>query len=151
MIEVRHADPLSQEALRLIAGSEQELSALYAPEVRFAFSPEKLVFGGVRFYVAGRDGGAQACGGYGVYDGFAEMKRIFVAPELRGRRLADAVVARLETDAAAEGLPLMRLETGLASPAAIRFYERMGYAHIPAFPPYFENGSGVFMEKPLCT
>lgn len=148
-MKITRTDPMHPDALTLIAGSEAELSALYDPSVRHAFSPDQLVTGGVRFFV-GREGAEPvACGGYALYDGFAELKRIFVPKDKRGAGRADALVARLEAEAAAEGAPLMRLETGLASPEAIAFYTRLGYLRRGPFADYVENGSSVFMEKPL--
>ncbi len=43
----------------------------------------------------------------------------------------------------------MRLETGERSTEAIRAYERLGYHRCGPFGAYLENGSSVFMEKPL--
>ncbi|MFQ6547175.1 GNAT family N-acetyltransferase [Aestuariibius sp. 2305UL40-4] len=148
-MEVTRIDPLHPDALRLIAGSEAEQSALYPPHLRHAFSPQQLIDDDIRFYAACRDGAALACGGYGSYDGYAELKRIYVDPAHRGAGLADAIIDICEADAAAEGLPLMRLETGEASPAALRIYTRLGYTRCGPFGPYEENGSSVFMEKPL--
>ncbi|MFQ6553585.1 GNAT family N-acetyltransferase [Aestuariibius insulae] len=146
---VTRIDPLHPDALRLIDGSEAEQSALYPPHLRYAFSPQQLIDDDVRFYIACRGGAALACGGYGAYDSYAELKRIYVDPAHRGTGLADAIIAACEAEAAAEGLPLMRLETGEASPAALRIYTRLGYARRGPFGEYKENGSSVFMEKAL--
>ena len=148
-MEVLRRDPLHADALAMIEGSERELAALYDPSVRHAFSPDELVTGGVRFFVLYDGERPQGCGGYALYVGFAELKRIFVPKGLRSAGRADAIVARLEEGARAEGAPLMRLETGLASPEAIAFYKRMGYAPRGPFADYVENGSSVFMEKAL--
>jgi len=60
---IARTDPMHPDALTLIAGSEAELSALYDPSVRYAFSPDQLMTGGVRFFV-GREGAEPvACGG----------------------------------------------------------------------------------------
>lgn len=146
-VEARH--PLDPAALAMIAGSEAELSALYRPEVRHAFSPQQLVDAQVRFLVAFRDGEPVGCGGFAPCAGYGELKRMFVVPSARGSGVAPAVIARLEALARAEGFALMRLETGSASPAAIAFYARSGYRRIGPFGGYAENGSSVFMEKPL--
>ena len=39
------------------------------------------------------------------------------------------------------------LETGLASPEAIRLYARLGYRETGPFGTYVDNGSSVYMEK----
>lgn len=151
---IERCAPDAPEALALIAGSEAELAAIYPPEVRSAFSPERLVSAGVVFALA-RDaaGRATACGGLApladAAGGYGELKRIYTAPEARGRGAAKAVVRALEAEARALGLPLVRLETGEASPEAIALYERLGYRRRGPFGDYVENGSSVFMERPL--
>lgn len=148
-LEVAAVAVTEPDALRLIGESEAELSALYAPEHRSAFSPEQLIAARVHFVVGRADGVAVACGGLAECGGFGELKRIFVTRGARGRGHAKAVIRALEAEAAARGLPLMRLETGLASPEAIALYARLGYRERGPFGAYVENGSSVFMEKAL--
>ena len=148
-LSISRDDDLGPDALALIALSEAELASLYPPEVRYAFSPDQLRGAGVRFLV-GYDGTAPvACGGVAPLDGYGELKRIFVTLRRRGEGFADAIVGALEDEARDFGLLMMRLETGLASPAAIRFYRRLGYAETGPFGDYVDNGSSVYMEKPL--
>ena len=58
-------------------------------------------------------------------------------------------MATLEPAARAEGVTALRLETGIHSHAAIRLYERHGFARIPPFADYWDDPLSVFMEKPL--
>ena len=148
-VEIRATPVDAPEALALIGGSEAEQAALYPPEVRYAFSPQELIAAGVHFVVAWADGQPAACGGFAPLEGYGELKRMFTDPAFRGRRLAGAVLIALEQEAAARGLPLMRLETGKNSPQAIRAYARAGYTRRGPFGDYPENGSSVFMEKRL--
>ncbi|MEL6196412.1 MAG: GNAT family N-acetyltransferase [Pseudomonadota bacterium] len=141
---VDHAD-----ALAMIAGSEAELSGIYRPEHRNAFSPQELIDAGVTFLVCYHDGRPVGCGGVAPLDGYAELKRIYVADALRGRGVGARIVAALEDRARAAGFRLMCLETGLASPDALALYEKLGYRHRGAFGSYVENGSSVFMERAL--
>lgn len=148
-IELRRDDGLGPDALAMIGESEAELVAIYRPEVRYAFSPHQLREAGVVFVTAHLDGGVAGCGGMAPCDEYGELKRIFVTREARGRRVAALIIGRLEDEARARGLPLMRLETGDASPEALRAYERLGYRRRGPFGPYVENGSSIFMEKAL--
>jgi putative acetyltransferase len=152
-VELRRDDGLGPDALAMIAESEAELAAIYRPEVRHAFSPAQLIDAGVVFLTAHLDGRVVGCGGMapcpGTGGGYGELKRIFVTRAARGRRIAALIIARLEEEARARGLPLMRLETGDASPEAVRAYERLGYRRRGPFGNYAENGSSVFMEKAL--
>lgn len=148
-VELRRDDALGPDALAMIAESEAELASIYPPEVRYAFSPEQLTDAGVAFVVAYRDDVPVGCGGVAFYDGFAELKRIFVTRAARGARIAGTIVDGLEGISRESGRSIVRLETGEDSPEAIRLYERLGYARRGPFADYEENGSSVFMEKVL--
>lgn len=148
-LTIKRDDALGPDALVLIAKSEAELASIYPAEVRYAFSPDELIDAGVAFIVGYLDDAPVACGGVAFLDGYAELKRIFVDQSKRGKGLAAQIVAALEDIARTEGRPLMRLETGEASPEAIRAYEKLGYHRRGPFGAYEENGSSVFMEKAL--
>ncbi len=60
-------------------------------------------------------------------DGDAELKRMYVVPEARGRGLARRILALLEEDARAAGRTRMVLETGIHQPEAIALYTSSGY------------------------
>lgn len=66
----------------------------------------------------------------------AEIKRMYVVPEQRGKGLSRVVLAELERTAAAAGHDLLVLETGLKQPEAIGLYESSGYVPVPAFGHY---------------
>lgn len=146
---VTRINPMDPKALVLIDGSETEQAALYPPELRSAFSPEQLVAADVRFFIACDGGEPVTCGGYAHCGDFAELKRIYVAPAFRGAGWADALITTCEDHARQEGLGWMRLETGKASPAAVRLYTKLGYLPCGPFGSYRENGSSIFMEKQL--
>lgn len=146
---IQRDDALGPDALGLIAGSERELASLYAPEHRYAFSPDQLRSADTRFLVGYLGSEPATCGGIAMMNGYAELKRIFTAPGHRGKGLAAQIVTALESEALDQGVNIVRLETGLASPEAIRLYEKLGYAHRGPFGGYEDNGSSVFMEKRL--
>lgn len=151
MSEIRlvRDDTLGVDALKMIGESEVELASIYPPEVRYAFSPQQLTDAKVRFLVAYDGDALVGCGGVAPLDGYGELKRIFVTKSARGRGIAGQIVTALEAEAAAMGYSLVRLETGEASPEAIRAYEKSGYARIAPFGAYLDNGSSVFMEKSI--
>lgn len=63
----------------------------------------------------------------GNRDGDAELKRMYVVEEMRGRSLARRILAALEEDARAAGRVRMVLETGTKQPEAIALYTSSGY------------------------
>ena len=58
-------------------------------------------------------------------------------------------MAALEAEARAQGLPLMRLETGDDLYPAHRLYERHGFLRCGPFGDYVDGPHSVFMEKRL--
>jgi GNAT superfamily N-acetyltransferase len=99
-------------------------------------------------YVAGDE--PVGCGAFKEYSpGTAEIKRMFVRPEHRGRGVAVAVLAELEEWAAKLGYNNCILETGLKQPEAIRLYEKSGYTRIPNYGQYEGVENSVCMKKVL--
>ncbi|MCY4449640.1 MAG: GNAT family N-acetyltransferase [Chloroflexi bacterium] len=111
-------------------------------------SPElKAAFNGV-FLVARRNGVPVACGGVLFLDDTTgEVRRIYALPEERGSGVARKLMSALEDAAAERGVLLMLLETGDRQPRAMRFYEALGYAHIPPYGEHIGKPWSVCYEK----
>ncbi|MGA5563126.1 GNAT family N-acetyltransferase [Streptomyces platensis] len=90
-----------------------------------------------------------AAEGYAVGD--AEIKRMFVVPEARGRGLARRILAALEADARAAGRSRMVLETGIKQPEALELYASCGYALVEKFGLYRTYDDSRCMAKALGT
>jgi len=74
------------------------------------------------------------CGGVkGLEADVAEIKRMYVVPEARGRGVAKMLLAALEDAARDLGYTVARLDTGPRQPHAQRMYEAAGYAPIGNF------------------
>lgn len=95
------------------------------------------------------DGAAAGCGGVQIYDGYGELKRMYVRPAFRGMGLAKQLIDVLAAQAKQEGVDLLRLETGIHQTEAIGLYERAGFVVTEPFGAYQENGTSVFYEKPI--
>ncbi|MGX2995237.1 GNAT family N-acetyltransferase [Streptomyces sp. JNUCC 64] len=85
----------------------------------------------------------------GYEDGDAEIKRMYVTPEARGRGLARRILAALEDDARAAGRTRMVLETGIIQPEAIALYESSGYEPCDKFGLYRDSPLSRCYAKPL--
>jgi GNAT superfamily N-acetyltransferase/DNA-binding MarR family transcriptional regulator len=66
-------------------------------------------------------------------DAPAEIKRMWVAPAVRGLGLGHRLLAELEAHAAANGVRTLRLETNRALAEAIALYRAAGYQEVAAF------------------
>lgn len=89
-------------------------------------------------------GGLRELGG-----GVGELKRMYVAPEARGRGHGRRVLERLEDEARERGLERLRLDTGEPMPEAQELYRSAGFHEIPDY-----NGNGaaaLWFEKELGT
>ncbi len=144
---------LSETASALIAALNAELSALY-PEPganHFRLDAEEVREGHGVFLIARRNGRPVGCGALRrISEGTGEVKRMYVVPEERGRRVGRAILDALESHAPALGIKRLVLETGTRQQAAIALYRNAGFVHIPPFGEYIASAStSVCMAKEL--
>ena len=93
---------------------------------------------------------AVGCGAFREYEpNVAEIKRMFVRPENRGRGIAGQILAELETWARELNYSECVLETGVKQPEAIRLYQKSGYEKIPSYGQYLNVENSVCMKKTL--
>ncbi|MBE9461695.1 GNAT family N-acetyltransferase [Dyadobacter subterraneus] len=78
-----------------------------------------------------------------------EMKRMYTAPQDRGKGIATAVLTELENWAAELSYTKCVLETGKRQPEAIKLYEKNGYKRIPNYGQYIGIDNSVCFEKEL--
>ena len=76
-----------------------------------------------------------------------EIKRMFVLPEYRGRKIASQILSELEKWANELEFKQVILETGKAQPEAIGLYTKSGYQIIPNYGQYENVESSVCMQK----
>jgi GNAT superfamily N-acetyltransferase len=79
----------------------------------------------------------------------AEIKRMYVAPDVRGRGIAKAILVRLEDEARRFGYRRVILETGTLQLEVIRLYERAGYVRIPCYGEYANNPISLCYARDL--
>ncbi|WP_196259586.1 bifunctional helix-turn-helix transcriptional regulator/GNAT family N-acetyltransferase [Pelagibacterium limicola] len=100
------------------------------------------------FILAMSDGLPIGCVGLkGTDKGYAEVKRLWVAPSARGLGLAKRLMDVTERTARELGIRTLRLDTNRALPEAIRMYRNSGWTEIDRFndDPYPD----FFFEKHL--
>ena len=153
-IAVERVAAPTPEAAALIAELDAVLGAVYAPEQRHGLSIAQVFEPHVRFFVARIGDETVGCGAVALFEGYAEVKRMYTRPLARGQGAGKAMLARLEQEARASGQPILRLETGTEQAAAIGLYESFGFrrcgafGHYAALPPHRISAS-IFYEKPL--
>jgi len=156
-IVIRRERPDQPEVQALLADLDRYLASLYEPEANHILDVQALLAPEVSFYVARADQRPVGTAAYRRMAGepdtggqaYGEIKRMYVDPALRGRRLGVRLLATLEDGLRTEGLPLALLETGREQAEAVRLYERCGYTERPAFGGYPDNGLSFFYGKTL--
>jgi GNAT superfamily N-acetyltransferase len=151
-LTIQRFDILAPEARTLIDALNAELSSRY-PEPganHFRLDPDEVAEGRGAFVIASRTGVAIGCGAIRtIEDRTGEIKRMYVSPEERGRRVGRALLAALEAEARALGMARLVLETGERQPEAIALYEREGFSRVEPFGEYVHSPLSVCMAKDL--
>ncbi|HEY6175963.1 MAG TPA: GNAT family N-acetyltransferase [Kofleriaceae bacterium] len=151
---IERATAPTDDVRGLIVELEDSLAAEYPPEQRHGLAIDAIFQPHIQFFVARVDGGAVGCAGVALFADLAEVKRMYVRPAARGRGIAEALLARIETIARDAGLARLCLETGDRQLAAIRVYSRAGFSRCAAFGAYAamppaSTATSVFFEKQL--
>ena len=145
----------SPDVQALCAAQQAEMLELYEGEADIGPSRDAPMFVPPRgvFVVVRDDGGrALACGGitrFHLDESRAEIKRMFVVPDARGRGLGRLVLAELERHARELGFAALVLETGDKSDAALALYRNSRFERISCWPPYDSRSLSLCFEKVL--
>ncbi|WP_425437155.1 GNAT family N-acetyltransferase [Oceaniglobus roseus] len=149
MLKVVRSDPAEPGATALLHQSHALMQSLFNPEENHFLSIEALQSPSIAFFTARQ--GEEILGTAALKNAhtYGEIKSMFVAEAARGKGVADALMRMLEDEARAQGLPMLRLETGNLLHAAHRLYARHGFTPCGPFGDYEAMPTSVFMEKPL--
>ena len=161
-LEIAGEPITSPTAVALIAELNAELTARY-PEpgaTHFRLDPREVTPGAGAFLVVRQAGRPVGCGALrrltdpalvaALGAGVGELKRMYVAPEVRGQGIGSALLLRLESEARALGLTRLVLETGTRQREALALYRRRGFAEIPAYGEYTAStATSVCLAKAL--
>ena len=133
MLAIERVTAATEVARTLVGELEAVLSAEYPPEQRHGLALEAIFQPHIHFFVATLDGVPAGCGGGGV---------------------AQGLIARLAAAAGEHGYSVLRLETGDVQHAALRLYEREGFARCEAFGDYAGMApaalaTSIFMQKAI--
>jgi putative acetyltransferase len=147
-VVIAREDPRQPEIQRLVRELDAMFEALYPAESNHLLDIETLAGEDTRFFVVRLKGEALGCGALWLHRDYGEVKRVYVRPEARGKRIGRLILRRLEEEARMLALPLLRLETGIHQPEALGLFAAAGFAQCGAFGDYpADDANSVFMEK----
>ena len=137
----------------LVHAQQLEMRGRYEGEADIGPTRDAAMFVepvGVFLVVRDDDGTALGCGGVTRFDERrAELKRMYVVPEARGRGLGRRLLEELEAAARRLGYSGLVLETGDRQPEAVGLYLSAGFAPIPCYGVYASRAWSFCYEKIL--
>lgn len=146
-VVITPSNPSQPEVMALIEQLDRYLVALYPPESNHLLSIADLQQPHITFLVATLQTIPVGCGALSNQGSYGEIKRMFVSPNHRGIGIGRQLLDALEIAARQLKLPVLRLETGISQPEALRLYEKAGYHYRDPFGDYELDPLSVFMEK----
>ncbi|MBG6214377.1 putative acetyltransferase [Cryobacterium sp. CAN_C3] len=156
-ISISVEPPRQADVEALLTAGTAFAHSLYPEGNSFLLNTDELERPGVDVYVA-RDEHGSACGMAALVPlgsdttpplNTAELKRLFVHSDARGRGVAGRLLDRIEADAASRGIRSLALETGPLQHAAVALYRGRGYEQIELFGQYVGEDFSVCFAKTL--
>ena len=149
MITLIKTNSDSSDFRSLVVALDADLQARYGEQQSF-FSQFNKLDHIHHVIVAYENNQPIGCGAFKEYElGVAEIKRMYVKPELRSKGIAAEILSNLEEWAKDEGFKTCILETAIKQPEAIRLYEKSGYTRIPNYGQYIGVEISLCMQKQL--
>lgn len=149
MVELVRTDAGNKDFQSLVVFLDQDLSVRDGEDHSFYSQFNKI--DKLQHVVVAYEGDIPVgCGAIKEYsERTAEIKRMFVPLEFRGRGIAGKVLSELEVWARELNYQSCILETGKKQPEAIWLYQKANYMIIPNYGQYKDVPNSVCMEKQL--
>lgn len=150
-MELRHTDGTDPDFIALCALLDGHLTKLAGGEEnRAEYVPHNALTHIHDVFILYDKKLPVGCASFKRYaEGTAEVKRVFIHEDYRGRGLSRRLMEAVEAQAKQQGYHSLILETGRPLVSAIALYTNMGYQVIPNYGPYECMGESVCMRKEL--
>ena len=135
----------------LISELEQHLNMLAGGEEnRQEYMPHNALHDIHDVFIAYIDENPVGCASFKQYEeGVAELKRVYVKPDYRGKGIAEQLVNTVSAAAGKKGFQTLILETGKTFTAAVNLYQKLGFVITDHYEPYIGMEDSVCMRKEL--
>ena len=149
MIKIERTTSESNDFILLTRKLDQELKLIYGSSQE-EFDEFNIIVNIETVIIAYKDNTAAGCGCFKTFDkNTAELKRMFVDDQFRGKGIGEAILIELEKWAKESGYSSIVLETGTVQTGAVALYKKHGYWVIPNFDPYAGNELSICFKKNL--
>ncbi len=135
-MKVKKVSPLWPEVNALIEQLNQHNLKYYPPDECHLDPPDVLAQENCSMFGVYDDLEILGIGAIKFFADYAEVKRMFVSPQARGRGVAQLILDQLISEAGQKGLNSLCLETGEKFEAAMSFYKKNGFKVCEPFGPY---------------
>jgi putative acetyltransferase len=146
-VEIREISPASREVRELFRLLDAHNLSHCPAEICHLTQPEELQNDRSVLLGVFCDGELAGTGGLKLRAGYAEITRMFLKPEARGKGLAVRLLDALETIAGNGGYAYLMLETSEKFEPAMRLYMRYGFESCEPFGEYVSKAHNTYMKK----
>ena len=149
MIQLIRTDSENKDFIELVKSLDAYLAEKDGDDHAFYSQFNKI--NKIKFVVVAYENEAPVgCGAIKEYAPTAvEIKRMYVIPESRGKKIATKILSELEKWATELSFATCMLETGKGQTEAIRLYEKNGYNLIPNYGQYEGIENSLCFEKEM--
>lgn len=148
-IKIEKISPSTPAVLELFRLLDAHNMSYCPPEVCHLAQPKELEDDGALLLGVFCDDVLTGMGGQKFREGYAEVTRMFVKPEVRGKGLAVKLLDALEAIAAGKGLETLKLETSKKFAPAYRLYLRYGFELCAPFGEYVDKAHNTYMTRQI--
>ncbi len=138
-VRIEITDPRDPDARYCLRSYFEELARRFDtgfdPAQSISASDEEMTLPDGLLLVASTQGSPMGCGALKLHPEtrIAEVKRMWVSPDVRGLGLGRRILERLAAEAVVRGMETLRLETNRTLAEARRLYETSGFVEVEAF------------------
>jgi putative acetyltransferase len=145
--KIKKTTAASPEVNSLSDELHKYLEAIYGNGIIEDFIDENELM--LIFYIAyDEKGTAISCGALKHFDdSTAEIKRMYVKPQFRGRGISKLILKQLESYAEELNYQRLVLETGLKQPEAMSLYSKFGYKPLKCYGRHSNDPDSRCFEK----
>lgn len=137
------------ETFALFRAGHELMNTRVVDRAQSTLTTEMLSGANISLLIAKIDSVAVGCCAVILKGYHAELKKMYVSPEARGKGVASRLIRYAEQVAFDNSCKTLRLESARVLANAHELYRRHGFQYRPAFRDHKDDGRSVFMEKAI--